>query len=51
MTKNEIMARLEELDNMRFILAMKDRWERDDYVRDSNMHLEELELKKMLEEK
>lgn len=51
MTKNEIMARLEELDNMRFILAMKDRWERDDYVRDSKMQLEELELKKMLEEK
>lgn len=51
MTKNEIAARLEELDNMRFILAMKDHWERDDYVRDSNMYLEELELKKMLEEK
>lgn len=48
MTREEINKRMEELENARFFLAMKDRWDRRDYEADDKMFRELLELKEQL---
>ena len=48
MMKSEIEKRIEELEDKRFYLAMKDRWDRDDYAVDRQWFNELLKLKKEL---
>ena len=50
MTTNEMTKRIEELENKRFFLAMKDRWSRDDYDTDRKWFEEILDLKKKITE-
>lgn len=50
MTINEMTKRIEELENKRFFLAMKDRWGRDDYDIDRKWFEEILDLKKKIAE-
>ena len=48
MTKAEIEKRIDELETQRFYLAMKDRWNADDYRTDNKWFNELLDLKKKL---
>ncbi len=50
MTKNEMQARIDDLEKRRFYLSMKDRWDADDYDYDRKMFAEVLELKKAMAE-
>ena len=50
MTREEIKARIEDLEERRFYLAMKDRWTRDDFTWDMETFREILRLEKMLKE-
>lgn len=50
MTKNEMQARIDELEKRRFYLSMKDRWDTDDYDYNRKMLTEVLELKKAMTE-
>ena len=50
MTKAEIRKRIEEIENKRFCLAMKDRWNANDYATDANWLNELRELNKALAE-
>lgn len=49
MTKQEIAARLEKVEFDRFILAMKDRWDRADFDEDARLGREIEALKKEME--
>ncbi len=49
MTKNEIQARIDELERRRFYLSMKDHWSAADFDSDRKMWIEVLDLKKKLE--
>lgn len=49
MTRQEIMDRIEEIENRRFYIAMIDRWTQEDYNRDTELLNEERELQRMLE--
>ena len=49
MTREEIKARIEDLEERRFYLAMKDKWTRDDFTWDMETFREILRLEKMLE--
>ena len=48
MREQEIKNRIEEIENARFYLMMKDRWEREDYRRDDELVKELIGLKKEL---
>lgn len=48
MTRTEIEKRIEEIENNRFYLAMKDRWNANDYATDEKWLNELRELKKNL---
>lgn len=50
MTKAEMEKRLEELENERFFLEMKDRWNAKDYDTDRMYKNEIKELKKKIAE-
>ena len=50
MIRNEIEKRIEEIENKRFYLAMKDRWNANDYATDNKWFKELLELKKKIAE-
>ena len=50
MTRTEIEKKIEEIENKRFYLAMKDRWNANDYTTDNKWFRELLELKKALAE-
>lgn len=49
MTREEITKRMEEIENRRFYLAMKDHWTREDFATDDKWFAEWLKLKKELE--
>ena len=49
MTRQEIEKKIEELENRRFFLAMKDFWDRKDFELDDKLYDEIRELKKELE--
>jgi hypothetical protein len=46
--KEELKARLEKVENKRFFLAMKDRWNANDSKYDDDLLREEIALKKEL---
>lgn len=48
MTKEVLMEKLEELESKRFMLAMKDRWNSEDYATDRHWAQEERELRAQL---
>lgn len=48
MTKMEITKKIETLENQKFLLAMKDHWNRDDFDFDSKLWREICNLKKEL---
>ena len=48
--REELKARLEAIENRRFFLAMKDRWDNNDYALDNKLFNEELAIKKELAE-
>ena len=48
MTLNEIKAKIEELESKKFYLAMKDRWNDEDYQYDNKLFRKIQELKAML---
>lgn len=50
MTKQEITARINELDKEQFFLMMKDMWDRRDYARDAELTREIQALQKLLED-
>ena len=50
MTREEIKAKIEDLEERRFYLAMKDKWTRDDFTWDMETFREILRLEKMLKE-
>lgn len=50
MTKEEMIARLEQLEKWEFLLSMKDRWDNKDYDKHNIWLNERLKLKKVLEE-
>ena len=50
MTRTEIEKKIEEIENKRFYLAMKDRWNANDYTTDNKWFRELLALKKALAE-
>ena len=50
MTKNEMQARIDDLEKRRFYLSMKDCWDADDHDYDRKMFTEALELKKAMAE-
>lgn len=50
MTREEIKARIEDLEERRFYMAMKDRWTREDFDWDMETFREIRKLEKMLEE-
>lgn len=50
MKREEIVRRIEELENRIFILAMKDMWSQDDFATDRKWHNEKRELEQQLEE-
>ena len=49
MTKQEIIEALAKVENKRFMLSMKDRWNSNDYETDRQWFAEELALRKQLE--
>lgn len=49
MTRQQIEERIEDLEDRRFILDMKDRWNSDDYRTDREWSEEIRTLKKQLE--
>lgn len=49
MTKQEIINRIAEIENKRFYLSMKDRWNNADYDKDRAMLNEISTLRSMLE--
>lgn len=51
MTKHEIIKRLEELDRQEFMVLMVDRWTWEDREQMREIKNEQIQLKKMLEEK
>lgn len=50
MTREEIKARIEDLEERRFYMKMKDRWTREDFDWDMETFREIRRLEKMLEE-
>ena len=51
MTRREkLTARLEAIEERRFFLAMKDRWNTEDYALDNKLYREELAIKRELAE-
>lgn len=50
MTKQEITARINELDKEQFLLMMKDIWNYRDYARDAELTLEIRALQKLMED-
>ena len=48
MTKQEIEKQIEELEDRKFYLAMKDRWNREDYKRNDDLNKQLRELKEEL---
>ena len=48
MTTEEIKTKIEELESKKFYLAMKDRWDAEDYQYDRELFREIQELKAML---
>jgi hypothetical protein len=46
--RDELKARLEAVGKRRFFLAMKDRWDSNDYALDNKLFREELAIKKEL---
>ena len=48
MTRQEIEKQIEELEDRKFYLAMKDRWNREDYKRNDNLNKQLRELKEEL---
>lgn len=49
MKKNELIKKLEELENRKFYHEMKDRWSREDFDYAYNLEREIREVKKELE--
>lgn len=49
MTKKEIEKRIEEINDNRFYLNMKDHWINEDYRKDNNYKEELRKLKEMLD--
>ena len=49
MSKTEIIERINKIENSRFYLSMKDRWDSEDYAWDRAMVKELVSLKKSLE--
>lgn len=49
MSKQEMKEKMKELENRRFFLAMKDRWNSSDYALDDKLFHEWLELKNKVE--
>lgn len=50
MTKEELKAKIAEYEKDAFLLAMKDHWSSDDFVRDRQIFDKIQELKKQLKE-
>jgi hypothetical protein len=48
MTREEIKKRIEDLEEKRFYLAMKDMWNKEDYRKNDEWYTEIIELKKLL---
>lgn len=48
--KEEIKKRLEKIQGLRFWIAMKDNWSREDFNRDLELSTEQLKLEKELKE-
>ena len=48
MTKQEIIEALNKVENKRFMLSMKDRWNSNDYETDRKWFAEELALREQL---
>ena len=48
MTRQEIEKQIEELEDRKFCLAMKDRWNREDYKRNDDLNKQLRELKEEL---
>ncbi len=46
--REELKARLREIEERRFFLAMKDRWNNSDYELDNKLFNEEINIKKVL---
>ena len=44
--REELIARLEAIKERRFFLAMKDRWNTEDYALDNKLYSEELAIKR-----
>ena len=51
MKNEEMKNRMNKLEELRFYLSMKDRWNNEDYEQDHKWFAEWLNLKKELEEK
>lgn len=49
MTKAEILKKIEEVQDKRFIHSMKSRWSEQDFQEDNKMYWELKELRAMLE--
>ena len=50
MTKEQILKEIDDIDYRRWILSMKDRWNRDDYEWDNEQFNRIIELQRMLKE-
>ena len=48
MTRQEVEKQIEELEDRKFYLAMKDRWNREDYKRNDDLNKQLRELKEEL---
>ena len=48
--REELTTRLEAIEERRFFLAMKDRWNTEDYALDNKLYSEELAIKRELAE-
>ena len=46
--REELKARLKDIEDRRFFLAMKDRWNNSDYELDNKLFNEEINIKKAL---
>jgi hypothetical protein len=46
--REELRARLRDIEDRRFFLAMKDRWNNSDYELDNKLFNEEINIKKVL---
>lgn len=46
--REELRARLKDIEDRRFFLAMKDRWNNSDYELDNKLFNEEINIKKAL---